>query len=209
MQPYTPPEFGAPLPAAHPSPDTIELLRFRRSTSADLLTGPGPDAPTLKSILEIAARVPDHRRVSPFRFIIFEGEARAKAGDVLARAFKANEPGADEARISAERGRFMRAPVVIAVVSAVDATHRTPEWEQILTAGAVCQNMLIAASAHGFAAQWITEWCAYDRAVLDAFGLGPTERIAGYVYLGKAKEDPRERQRPLLANHVSRFGEGR
>lgn len=207
MTPFTPPEFGEKLPAAHPSDDTIELLRLRRSTAADLMTGPGPGAGQLRSILSIAARVPDHRRVNPFRFIVFEGAARAAAGEILAHAFLANEPEASAERVDAERRRFLRAPVVVAVVSAVDRTHRTPEWEQILTAGAACQTMLIAASAHGFAAQWITEWYAYDRAVLEAFGLFAGERIAGFVYLGTAKEPPLERQRPELSALLSRFGE--
>lgn len=206
MTAFTPPDFGQPLPPAHPSEETIRLLRLRRSTAADLLTGPGPDAEELRSILAIAARVPDHRRVSPFRFIVFEGEARAKAGAVLAEAFAAAEPEAGEARIEAERARFSRAPVVVAVVSAVDRAHRTPEWEQVLTAGAVCQLMLVAASAHGFAAQWLTEWYAYDARVTDAFGLSGDERIAGFVYIGTAREDPLERQRPDPAALTTRFG---
>jgi len=206
VTPFTPPEFGQKLPAAHPSEGAIELLRLRRSTAADLMTGPGPGADQLQSILSIAARVPDHRRVNPFRFIVFEGAACAEAGEILARAFLANEPEASAERVDAERRRFMRAPVVVAVVSAVDRTHRTPEWEQILTAGAACQTMLIAASAHGFAAQWITEWYAYDRAVLDGFGLFAGERIAGFVYLGTAKEPPLERQRQALSAILSRFG---
>lgn len=205
MEPFRAPAFGAALPAAHPSPAFATALRLRRSTSADMLAGPGPDADTLTVILEIAARVSDHRRVYPFRFVIFEGAARASAGAILAEAFAAQEPNAGEARIEAERGRFLRAPVVIAVVSAVDRTHRTPEWEQVLTVGAVCQNLLLAASAHGFAANWITEWCAYDRGVLDRFGVLADERIAGFVYLGTAREDPKERQRPDVAALVSRF----
>lgn len=207
MTSFKAPEFGAPLPAAHPSKETINLLRLRRSTAADLMTGPGPDAAELRVILEIAARIPDHRRVYPFRFIVFEGEGRAKAGDILARAFTANEPTASEERIDAERNRFLRAPVIVAVISAVDKTHRTPEWEQTMTAGAVCQNILIAASAHGYAAQWLTEWCAYDHSVLEAFGVKPGERIAGFIYIGSAKEPPLERQRPELDGLITRFGE--
>lgn len=204
---FTPPEFGKPLPAAHPSEDTIELLRLRRSTAADLLTGPGPDADELRSILYIAARTPDHRRVNPYRFILFEGEGRAAAGEILARAYSAAEPGAETSRIECEGRRFLRAPVVVGVVSSVDRAHKTPEWEQVLTSGAVCQNLLIAASAHGYAAQWLTEWYAFDRAVLDAFGLKPDERIAGFIYIGTAKEDPLERQRPDLDALISRFSE--
>ncbi|MFQ5564399.1 MAG: nitroreductase [Parvularculaceae bacterium] len=204
MGSFKSPALGATLPAAHPSLDTINLLRLRRSTPADFLGEPGPSLEELRAILEIAARVPDHRRVAPFRFILFEGEDRAKFGKVLEAAFRENEPEAEAGRIGYERDRLLRAPAVVAVVSSVNCEHRTPEWEQILTAGAVCQNMLIAASAHGFAAQWITEWYAYDRTVRDALGLGPDERIAGFIYIGTAREDPKERARPDLDVLITR-----
>jgi nitroreductase len=205
MVTFIPPAFGTPLAAAHPSEETIRLLRLRRSTSADMLTVPGPNAEELQSILYIASRVPDHRRVFPFRFIVFEGEARAAAGEVLARAFKAANPAAEEKHVAIERGRFLRAPAVVGIVARIDSNHKTPEWEQTLTVGAVGENLLIAASAHGFAANWITEWYSYDRAVLEAFGLAPGERMAGFVYLGTAKEPPKERLRPDLSGLISRF----
>lgn len=204
MSSFNPPKLGDPLPAARPSPETIRLLRLRRSTPADSLGEPGPSADQLRTILEIGARVPDHRRVIPFRFILFEGDDRARFGEVLAAAFRENEPEAEETRIAYERGQFLRAPVVVAVVSSPDRDHRTPEWEQILTAGAVCQNMLIAACAQGFGVQWITEWYAYDCAVLEALGLGAHERIAGFVYIGTADENPLERARPKLDALISR-----
>ncbi len=181
------------------------MLSRRRSSPADMLGGPGPDDPTLRSILTIAARAPDHRRVTPFRFIVFEDAARERFGKALADVFSANNPDEPEERVAKERARFLRAPVVIAVISAVDPEHRTPEWEQILTAGAVCQNMLLGASAHGFAAQWITEWYAYDETVLAALGLTGQEKVAGYVYIGTATEEPKERARPDLNKIVSQF----
>lgn len=199
------PELGSPLPAAHPSEAAIEMLRLRRSTTADSLGEPGPDEDVLGAILKIAARAPDHRRVAPFRFILFKDEGRARFGAVLERTFRANEPEAEAKRIEYERDRFLRAPVVVAVISQVQPNHRTPEWEQILTAGAVCQNMLLAASAHGFAAQWLTEWYAYDAAVTDALSLGEYERIAGFVYIGTAGEKPLERARPSLDDKISYF----
>jgi nitroreductase len=199
------PELGDEMPPAQPSAAAIDLLRLRRSTPADFMTGPGPDPEALEAILTIAARAPDHRRVVPFRFVVFEGDARARFGNVLKKAFLANEPGADEKRADYERNRFLRAPVVVAVVSSVDRNHRTPEWEQTLCAGAVCQNMLLAASAHGFAAQWITEWYAYDENVTSALGLSPLEMIAGFVYMGTAKENPKERARPDLSAITSRY----
>jgi len=199
------PSLGDVLSACRACPDAIELLRLRRSTPADFLVEPGPDGDTLSAILTIAARVPDHRRVTPFRFVVFEGEGRARFGDILIETFVANEPDANEKKAAYERGRFLRAPVVVAVISKVDRAHRTPEWEQILTAGAACQNILVAASAYGYAAQWITEWYAYDKRVLAALSLGDNERIAGYIYIGSAKEDPKERARPVMEGIVSRF----
>lgn len=199
------PQLGDTLPAAHPNPETVGLLRLRRSTTADCLGEPGPDEETLKSILTIAARAPDHRRVTPFRFILFRGDARARFGAVLEAAYQANEPDAEAKRIAYERDRFLRAPVVVAVVSSVQPEHRTPEWEQILTAGAVCQNMLLAANAHGFAAQWLTEWYAYDDKALSPLNLSAHERIAGFVYIGTAKEDPKERARPDMRTIISDY----
>ncbi len=204
MPSFKPPVLGDPLPGAHFSQEAIRLMRLRRSAPADTLGEPGPDADSLCVILEIAARVPDHRRVTPFRFVVFEGDDRVKFGSVLAASFQANEPDAGDDRVNYERSRFERAPVVVAVISVVDPDHRTPQWEQVLTAGAVCQNMLIAASAHGFAAQWITEWYAYDEAVCARLGLGANERIAGFIYIGTAKEDPKERARPRLDRLISK-----
>ena len=194
-----PPAFGEEVEAARPSAETIALLTRRRSTAADFLAEPGPDRDTLARMLELAARAPDHRRVTPFRFVVFEGGARAAAGDALAEAFAAANPDADPARVEVERRRFNRAPVVVGVVARIDPAHRTPVWEQTLTVGAVCQNLLIAASAHGFAAQWLTEWYAFDEGVSAAFGLAPEEQIAGYVYLGSASAPPKERARPDMA----------
>lgn len=183
----------------------LKALRLRRSCPADFLGEPGPGREALQDILTIAARVPDHRRVVPFRFIVFEGEARARFGAVLKAAFLKNEPETDVAKAACEENRFLRAPVVVAVISKTDPDHRTPEWEQQLCAGAVCQNMLLAASAHGFAAQWLTEWCAYDEAALRALGLGADEKVAGYIYIGTAKEDPKERGRPDMASIISYY----
>ena len=199
------PEFGATLPACLPSEEAIELLWRRRSTPADFLGPPGPDRETITKLLTIAARVPDHRRVTPYRFILFDGEARARFGDVLRRCYLANEPDATEDRLLCEQNRFLRAPLVIAVISNVDPDHRTPEWEQVLTAGAVCQNLLIAASAHGYAAQWLTEWYAFDAKVLSALGLSERERVAGYIYIGAAQSEPKERARPNLNDITTTF----
>lgn len=176
------------------------MLETRRSTTAAMMTDPGPSPAQLGDILQIASRVPDHRRVVPYRFILFEGEARAMAGSILSTVYGKQNADAGTPALEIERQRFLRAPVVVAVVAKTDPAHKTPEWEQVLCCGAVCHNLLLAASASGFAGQWLTEWYAYDREVLAAFGLAREERIAGFLYLGSAKEDPLERPRVEAAD---------
>lgn len=199
------PQQGQELAPAHPSKEALTLLLKRRSTTAGNLAGPGPDESQLATILTAASRVPDHRKLAPFRFIVMTGEARRKAGVALGEATRADHPDFPEERVTFEAGRFLRAPVVVAVVSSVKQDGKTPEWEQILCAGAVCQTMLIAASASGFAGQWLTEWYAYDARVLKSLGLTGDERIAGFVYLGTAAENPLERARPDLESLVTRL----
>ena len=202
---FSPPEFGAPMAPANPSAEARRLLALRRSLSPDLMQEPGPDAAALEAILEIAARVPDHRKMVPFRFLVMEGDARRQAGEILAARFVAGNAQATDAQIDMERRRFLRAPVVVAVVARIDPDHKTPAWEQQLTNGAVCFNLLCAASAYGLAACWLTEWYSYDSGVADALGLAPGERFSGFVYLGSARESPRERQRPVMTDIVRRF----
>lgn len=175
-------------------------METRRSTPAIGLGEPGPSPEQIERLLQIAARAPDHGKLAPWRFLVFTGEARATAGAVLAKAWASKPGGADdEQRVKLEADRFMRAPVVIAVISAAIENHKIPLWEQYLSAGAVCQNLLIAGHAMGFAGQWLTEWYAYDASVLTGFGLGPHERVAGYLYFGTAKADAVERPRPDIA----------
>ncbi len=187
------------------APDAIKLLLTRRSGSAKAMTGPGPDDSQLSNILTAAARVPDHGKLFPWRFVIFEGEARARFGEALVAALKASESGVSAERLETERTRFLRAPVVVAVISRVREGIPIPEWEQILSAGAVCQTMLIAAHALGFVANWITEWPAYNPLVKERLGLKSGERIAGFVYIGKPAMPLEERIRPNLHSLVTRF----
>ncbi len=177
----------------------IKHLGERRSVSANALREPGPDADTLAAMLRIAARVPDHKKLVPWRFLLFEGDARAAFGERLARRWAALEPDASPVRLETERTRFLRAPLVVAVVSSPVANPVAPEWEQVLSAGAVCLNLLHAAHAFGFAGNWITEWYAYDEEMRAALGLAPHERVAGFVYIGTPKEKPPERDRPDIA----------
>jgi len=187
-------------------PEALELLKTRRSLKPVELIGPGPDAAELDTLLTVASRVPDHGKLTPWRFIVFEGDARRKAGEAIAAAFRADHPEAKDEHVAFERDRLARAPLVIAVVSRAGPHVKIPEWEQVLSAGAAAMNLVTAAHALGFGATWITEWYAYDRRVLDALGLGPNEKIAGFVHVGRPRQPPEDRPRPPLAEIVTKFG---
>jgi nitroreductase len=185
--------------------DTIALLKTRRSVKPMDLLGPAPSAEEIETMLTIASRVPDHGKLAPWHFILFEGEARERAGDVIANVFKSANPHATADQIAFERNRLARAPLVIAVVSRAAPHVKIPEWEQQLSAGAVCMALVAAANALGYATSWITEWYAYDRAVLERLGLAPHERIAGFVHIGRPRIAPEDRDRPRLADLVTRW----
>lgn len=185
--------------------DSLTRLQQRRSVPPRWLGEPGPTPDQLDTLLTVAARVPDHGKLVPWRFIVIEGEGRERLGHLAAAAFQTDEPGAGPEKVAAERSRFLEAPVVVAVVSNVTPHVKIPDWEQILSAGAVCMNLLNAAHALGFGASWLTGWPAYDRRILDALGLSPSERIAGFVHIGVPREIPTDRPRPDLAAVVTRF----
>src|SRR5947207_10982145 len=186
-------------------PEALELLKTRRSLKPVELASPGPSPAEIETLLTIAARVPDHGKLTPWRFIVFEGAARLKAGAAIEAAFRAKYPDARAEQIEYEKKRLARAPLVIAVVSRAGTHVKIPEWEQVLSAGAAAMNLVLAAHALGYAASWITEWYAYDRGVLDALGLRENERIAGFVHIGRPKEPPEDRPRPPLTEIATRF----
>ena len=184
----------------------LALLSSRRSVKPDLLGDPGPGADEIEKILTVAARVPDHKKLAPWRFIVLEGDARVALGEIVAEACTAAEKEPpSEVRLSMERNRFLRAPVVIAVVSRTVKHPAAPEWEQILSAGAACYNLCLAANAMGYGTSWLTEWIAYDKRVGAALGLAEGERIAGFIYIGTPTGRPEERDRPVLSDIVTRW----
>jgi nitroreductase len=191
-----------------PQNPVLALLSTRRSVKPDRLIAPGPTAAELETMLTIAARVPDHKKLVPWRFIVLAGEARSRLGEVIAHAcVEAETEPPSQVRLDTERGRLMRAPLVIAVVSRVVAHRSAPEWEQILSAGAACFNLCLAANAMGYGTSWITEWIAYNARVRTALGLTEAERIVGFVYVGTPAERPDERERPNLSDIVTRWQE--
>ncbi len=185
---------------------TLELLLKRRSAKAALLTAPGPTAAELDTILTCAARVPDHKKLVPWRFIVFEGEARAKFGELLARTVAAEEKETPSAvRLEAERGRLMRAPTVVAVISRVVPNPGAPEIEQLLSCGAAGFNLCLAANALGYGTCWLSEWYSFSNTINNALGLAANERVAGFVYIGTDSAPQEDRERPTLADIVTRW----
>lgn len=169
------------------------------------MDGPGPNAADLRKIMEAGMRVPDHGRLTPWRFIVIRGDARDTIGNVIAESFRKNNPDAIDEQIEMEQERLTRAPVVVAVLSKLHKGHKIPEWEQVLSAGAACQTMLIAAQAMGYAAQWLTEWYAYDADVKAAIGTEADDEIAGFVYFGNEIAEASERARPEYDAIVSEW----
>ncbi len=183
----------------------IDHLRTRRSTPFALMEGSGPDEATLAEMLTIAARVPDHGKLAPWRFIVIDRAAGERLGTALEEIARANDPAVEDKKLEIDRGRFTRATVCVAVVSRAGPHVKIPEWEQLLSAGAVCLNLLHAATAFGFGGNWVTEWPAYDRRFLDRLGLSPEEKIAGFVHIGTPSAKADDRQRPDMAAIVTRL----
>jgi len=186
-------------------PDAIDLLRTRRSVKPREMSGPGPSPTELETILTIGARVPDHGKLTPWRFIIFEGDARDRAGEIIAKVFAQKNPQSPPAEVDIEKRRLTDAPLVIGVVSFTKPHPKVPPWEQELSAGASAMNMVIAATALGYGACWLTGWFAFDRDVLDGLGLKADEKLAGFIHVGTPTKSSEDRPRPALADIVTRF----
>lgn len=183
----------------------LSLLGSRKSASAKAMTGPGPSPAQIAEILACAVRVPDHGKLSPWRFILWEGEARAAFGGVMQARWQALNPGHGPDSLEAARNLFLRAPVVLGVISRAGEHPKIPVWEQQLSAGAVCMNILLAATALGFDCQWNTGWVAYDPEIAAAMGLSPDERVAGLIYLGTSAVPLEDRPRPDTAGLLTRW----
>jgi len=183
--------------SANTEHDALAVLDARRSVPARQLDAPGPDDAQLLRMLRSAVRVPDHGKRVPFRFVRIEGDARDGLGERLAARTLARDPDAAPAALDKDRKRFSHAPLVIVVVAVLDADDPAiPEVERLLTAGCVCFALLQAAQAMGFGASWLTGWPAFDEAVLELLGLGPQERIAGFIHIGTPRIEAPERERP-------------
>lgn len=188
-----------PVLSAANMPAMLDFLSRRRSSKIKAIGEPGPSPEQLETILRTAARVPDHGKLAPWRFIVLTGDARSKAGALLRDAWLHEDPAAAPAKLDLEAERFLRAPAVVAVVSSLK-DGKAPEWEQVLSAGACCFNLCLAANAQGFATTWLSEWYSYNPVFQKAMGLTPNERFAGFIYIGTAQTPPEERERPDMAS---------
>lgn len=183
-----------------------EYLATRRSVPAFQMCEPGPSREEIEAILTLAVRVPDHGKLAPWRFIVYRGAERARIGDALLAMAMEKNPDLSGEMQAVEKTRFTRAPVVIAVVSRAAPHQKIPEWEQLMSAGAVCLNLLMAANAHGYVSNWLTEWFAYDEGAYPLLGVAPGEKVAGFIHIGSTTFPITERPRPSLTDVVTWVG---
>ena len=200
---------GAKLPITGSSQTSLlETLALRRSTPIKLMDRdtPGPDDTELEQMLSLALRVPDHRKLEPWHIIVTAGNRRTDLGEIISERFLALHVEADTDEVALERDRPLRAPLLLTLVSSPDHEHKTPVWEQELSSGALCMNILNAAYAFGYGASWVTEWWAYDSHINSALGLTESERVAGHIFVGQTKaESLSERARPDVQSKASYF----
>ena len=193
------PEFGDPIPLT-PAREVLAFLATRRSTSAVTLTEPAPSAQELDILLRLATRVPDHGKLTPWRFIVLEGEDKAR----FAAKLEALARSRDDQTAAAKLAKLRLPPLAVAVISSPKPAA-IPEWEQVLSAGAVGATLLYAAMAMGYGANWITDWYAYDPQANAILGLSGNEKVAGFMLIGTPREPPLERERPVVSALVSRW----
>ena len=192
-----------PAPGELAAGDLKSALQSRRSVPALQLKEPGPDRTAIEDMLTIASRIPDHGKLAPWRFIVVGRQGAEEAGRAFLAIAERQRGPLDETAAMIERERLLRAPAVIVVVSRAAQHPKIPVWEQQLSAGAVCYNLLLAAKAFGFGANWLTEWIAYDAEAKVVLGVGEDEAIAGFIHIGTADMVPADRPRPALADIVT------
>lgn len=182
----------------------LDFLATRRSGKPREMIAPGPDDAELQHICEIATRTPDHGKLAPWRFVIVGVHQRDRFAEILQDAFRIDR-GRAEADDVAAIDQFARQAqgLVVALHSPVESA-KIPAWEQELSTGAACFNLLCAAHAHGYVGGWLTGWAAYSDTVRDHFGAAP-ERIAGFIFLGSPGAEMKERPRPEYGDVISRW----
>ena len=176
----------------------IKFLQSRRSITAKNMISNQVNEDDLDDILSCGIRVPDHGALNPWELIVIKGNAKLRIGNnILAKEYQLINPEASVDDINYERSRLCRASVVIAVLFKPVLHPKIPFWEMQLSSGAVCSNLLVAAQSLGYAAQWLTEWYAYNNSMIRELGGNPdTDKIAGFIYIGDKDKTPIERRRP-------------
>lgn len=182
----------------------FEALLTRRSVKASKLHAPAPEGEVLRQILQAATRVPDHGKLAPWRIKVLHAAGQQKLGELVAKRFAERNPDANPQQIEHELNQIKRAPLLL-VVLYTPQLGRIPEWEQQLSTGCVCMNILHACHALGFGANWLTEWPAFDDTIKAALGGGELDRIAGFIYIGSYDEKPEDRPRPVLEEVVGEW----
>ncbi|MHC1548028.1 nitroreductase family protein [Phyllobacterium sp. K27] len=190
----------------------LSALEERRSVPLPWLTQPAPTRAEVERILSIAARVPDHGALEPWRFIVVEDRAKSDLARRLSKSYAAENASGDSAQIekacSSISETLEKSPLIVVVVSRPDPASRIPEWEQVLSAGAVCMNLLLAARASGFGAIWLTGWAAYSPAASHVLGAQVGEKIAGILHIGTPTTTPSDRRRPDMERIVTYWAPG-
>ena len=186
----------------------LSLLKTRRSGRPRDLAEPGPSATELRQMLEIAIRTPDHGKLNPWRFVHVGQESRDAFAEMLQRAYRLDNPEPGRLEVEAVERFARQAPELVVALSSPKPSPKIPLWEQQLSCGAACMNLVLAAHAMGYAAGWVTGWAAYNAAVLEALGGGEGERIAGFVFIGTAGAQPEERLRPDYDEVISEWTPG-
>lgn len=189
------------------NPALLDYFKTRRSVGIGFLDGPGPNAAELEEILTIGTRVPDHGKLTPWRLVIWEGDARVRAGEKLAEVARRNNPAIEEAALEADRRHFLPAPLTIGVIFSPKQSPKIPEIEQFMSAVNVCFALEHAAFATGFAATWMTRWVVLDAAAQTVLGARGGERFVGFIHIGTPRIKPEDRPRPALETVVTRWSE--
>ncbi|WP_087587076.1 nitroreductase family protein [Nitratireductor soli] len=186
-------------------PSVLNFMLERKSTPIQDLSAPAPSDAEIETILTVASRVPDHGRLTPWRFILYRGEERLRIGEALAALAEQREGALPELRLEKERTRFSRAPLVIGVVFVPRKSPTIPEWELFLSGGMAAMNLMIAANALGYGTNLITNWYSDDAEGRRLLGLAPEEKVIGFVHIGSTEGDAPERPRPDVASLVSTY----
>lgn len=180
----------------------LALLTTRRSGRPREMIAPGPDAAQLAAILAIATRTPDHGKLNPWRFVIVPTETRDALATLITTAYLAERPQAARLELESLTSFAHQAPALVVALFSPRESSKIPAWEQELSVGAACMNLLHAAHAHGFVGGWLTGWATYSDVVRDAFGAAP-ERIAGFFFIGSPSRELEERPRPDPGSVIS------